>query len=442
MNMPLTYLPAYVGLYVSLVLAVTASAFLDIQYGSFGVEVLIWAIVFLVTLGVGWRQRGQVTGQGRRWQRWMFALGALASVLVFLPGWGLPRGGIYMLAALQASYNCVTTGRRQLHFGLLVATVIVMFAASHYRADWTMLFYLVPFVVAVVFTLVAEQVSRRVEDLRAQSLGDAGRGGQGLAIAAASTVILLLAGLLYAVTPHLSWTELSWRMGVPAGTESGHGSRPPGGSPGTDGSGSGSGEAGAAGSGGLTPQQMRLAAQRSGMPRWQAAVITTLADVAEGAGQMLAPVRDAFRELGAALKEWARKHRQQLIGTLIALLVAALLLAFWYLLKEARIALWLVTRVDYLRYVLLGRHVTGRAGAVQLYRATERLFALQELPRPRKANAREYLAQLGRVHYDLRPTLIEMTILFENARYGASAPGDRELRRMRRLYRELFERAF
>lgn len=444
MSVPLTYFPAYLGLYVSLVLAVTASAFLDIRYGTFGVEVLIWAVVFLVTLGVGWRQGGQVTNWGRRWQRWMLGIGAVTSVLIILPGWGLPRGGIYMLAALQASYNCVTTGRRQLHLGLLVATVIVMFAASHYRADWTMLFYLVPFVIAVVFTLVAEQINRRVEDLRAQSLGDAGLGGQGVAIVAASAVILLLAGLLYAATPQFSWTQLSWRLGVPAGTESGNGSPPPGANAGAGDSGGGASlDTGNAGSGGgrLTLQQMRLAAQRPGMPRWQAGMIESLADVAEGAGRVLVPVRDVLGELGAALKKWARAHQQQLIGALIALLIAAFLIALWRLLKEARVVLWLSTRLDYLRYVMMGRHAMGSAGAVQLYRAMERLFALQEQPRQRETNAREYLTQLGRVRYDLRPKLIEMTILFEDARYGASPPGDGQLARMRMIYRELFDRA-
>ena len=53
MNAPLTYLPAYLGLYASLVLAVACNAFLDIQYGIFGVEVFLWAAAYAWTLAIG-----------------------------------------------------------------------------------------------------------------------------------------------------------------------------------------------------------------------------------------------------------------------------------------------------------------------------------------------------------------------------------------------------
>ena len=171
MNTSLRYLPAYLGLFAAQTLALVCNAFLDIQYGGFAVEVLLWTLAFALTLRVGWRQGGEVTELGKRWMRRMLFLGALLTALIFIPMWGFPRAGLYLLAMLMVSYNCVTTTRRHLHLGLLVSLIMVMFAATHYRADWTMLFYLVPYVAAVVFTLVAEQINRKADELRQQSLG-------------------------------------------------------------------------------------------------------------------------------------------------------------------------------------------------------------------------------------------------------------------------------
>ncbi len=455
MSPPLKYPPAYVGLYVSLVLAVTCNAFLDIQYGVFGTEVLIWTVVFFITLWVGWQQRGQITPWGRAWQKWVMVIAVILSVVIFLPMWGLPRAGVYMLAAFQASYNCVTTTRRHLYFGLLVAVVMVIFSASHFRADWTMLFYLIPFMVTVVFTLVADQINHRMEGLRAQSLGKQVVGGQGLAIAAASLIILLLAAVFYVLTPHATWNELSWRYGVAGGTgpdeqsrkigvtggEAGVGDVFPLGDGGTGGAGGSMAEGKNQGSG-LTPGEMRQSASRQGMPRWQSAVINAMADFSEALDKQLVPLKSAIKDLRKALKQWQQEHKQDLFYTIIALMLLALLVALWRLLREARIGIWIATRADYLRYAILGQHARGTVGAIQLYRAMERLFALLDQPRQGAFSAREYLLQLRRLYPDLRLELVEMTMLFEEARYGSIVPSEKQLSRMCKLYRHLFEKSF
>jgi len=351
---------------------------------------------------------------------------------VFLPGWGLPRGGLYILAALQASYNCVTVTRRHLHIGLLVATVIAMFAASHFRADWTMLFYLVPFVVAAVFTLVAEQINRRAEDVRAASLSGLRIGGQGAAIASASLVILLLAGFLYAITPQISRSSLLWNYGVPVGGNSGGAAEP--------------GVSNAAGNDDipgyrLTPDRMRESAARHGMPGWQAGSIRVLATVTETLEAFMAPVQQALTELWNSIKEWLKNNINTVIASLLALMLSALLVALWRLLREAKAGVWLITRWDYLVYGVLGRHRSGRDGALQLYSAMERVFSLHDLARSRSMNVREYLSVLCRFQTSLRTTLIEMTLLFEDARYGGTPPGDKQLTRMRALYRTLYRSA-
>lgn len=126
----------------------------------------------------------------------------------------MPRAGLYLLAMLQASYNCATAGRRQLHLGLLTSLALVLFAASHYRADWTMLFYILPYLIAAVFTLVASQIGQRSDDLRLTGLARTSSGqGQGAASSAATLSILLLGGVLYLLTPQVSWPYLESRFG-------------------------------------------------------------------------------------------------------------------------------------------------------------------------------------------------------------------------------------
>ena len=469
MNAPLTYLPAYIGLFAALLLAVACNAFLDIQYGSFGFEMFFWGLIFGWTLLVGWRQHGQANESGPQQQKAVLLLGLVASVMVFIPMWGFPRAGLYMLVVLQASLNCVTTTRRQLHFGLLVSAVMVMFAAAHYRADWTMLFYLIPYIVAVVFTLVSEQISRRAQDIRQASLGNASHAGQGLAIAAATTIILGLGGLLYLATPQPTWLSLEWRYGQltnigflgeqgqgksgqsggDAGAANGGGSGNEGqGADGNPGSGSAGGGAGASGAGyeaspgrgWPSPAEMREAAKRPGMPEWQSGAIMQMASLDEAIGEALAPIRETLEDLWKRLKEWLQENRTAVLASLFAALLLALLIVAALLLREVKAATWLRTRFDYLRLVTLARHGSGTAGATQFYRAMERLFVIAETPRAANANTREFLREATHYRDHIRPEATELTRLFEQYRYGPEPADQTGMGRMRDLYRALFRK--
>lgn len=445
MNAPLIYTPAYVGLFAALLLAVACNAFLDIQYGAFSFEMGFWALLFGGTLRAGWKQHGEADEGGKLKQK-MVLLGALVlTVLVFIPMWGFPRAGLYMLATMQASQNCVTTTRRQLHFGLLVSAVMVMFAASHFRADWTMLFYLVPYIVAVVFTLVAEQISRRVQSVRESSLGDAGASGQGLAIVAAAGIILILAGVFYVATPQVSWPYLASKYGQPSlagvldrSSDAGGAGGGGGGQPGAEGGGA-SGHDVSPLKGLPSPAQMREAAGRPGMPEWQANTMLAMADLSEAIGETLAPVKQALEELWEQLKEWLARNRDLVIASLLALMLAMLLAGLYFLFREIKAAVWLRTRFDYWYLARLGKHDAGRAGVVQFYRAIERLFLLHDTPRPVTANAREFLREATYYRAALQPQMAELTGLFERFRYGSVHPGSGEVGRMRALYRALFE---
>jgi hypothetical protein len=445
MSPALRYFPAYLGLFAAQVLALACNAFLDIQYGGFSTEVMLWAFMFAITLRVGWRQNGETSETGARWMRRTLIFGALVTVLLFIPMWGFPRAGLYMLAMLQVSYNCVTTTRRHLHLSLLISVVMVLFAASHYRADWTMLFYLVPYVTAVVFTLVAEQINRKAGELRQQSLGNQVVGAQGAAILAATTVILALGLVLYAVTPQVTWTSLMWRWGQPADIAAGDGSTTIGkggiqtGQDGGGAAGKGDSGAGEAGSGWPSPEEMRKAAGRKGMPEWQRGTINGMADLTESLGEAMQPIMRSCVDLWELFKEWLREHRDELINALIILSALALLYAFWRLMKEAKVGIWVRTRFDYLRYVLLGMQRDGEQGARDYYEAMVRLFELHDVEHSDRNNTREHLARMNAFYRHLSHETGEMTRLFEDARYGGQVSAN-QVGRMRELYRRLYQR--
>lgn len=449
MSPPLTYGPAYLGLYAALVLGIACNAFLDIRYGSFSFEAFFWAGVFAYTLHVGWKQRGLENEFGRSRQKIVLILGGILSVVVFLPMWGLPRGGLYVLAALQATLNCVTTTRRNMHFGLLVSLIMVMFASTHPRADWTMLFYLLPYIVAVVFTLVSEQIARRAQDIHRDGMGLAGAGGQGAAIAAATVMILLFGGLLYAVTPQVEIAHLYWKYGQPGlkgqiiGTVEGGGSGAGQSTGSTGDSGQGSGDtAGLPSFGGLPSiAQMRDAARRPGMPKWQASAITTLADIVEGTQEMLSPIKCRLEDLIEKLKQWLKDHLIEVLITLWALIIVAILVAAWLLLHEARAMLWLAVQFDYLRFGILRAHAPGNQGVRQYYAAMTRLFDVHGLARGPATNSREYLSWINRRFHHLRREATEATLIFERARYGRDDAPAADMVRMRQLYQDMYRRA-
>jgi hypothetical protein len=475
MSPPVTYRPAYIGLFASLVLAVTCNAYLDIQYGGFGIEVLVWATVYFFTLRVAWKQGGQVDEIGRQRQKVWLGVALLATVLLFLPMWGLPRGGLYALAAMQASMNCVTVDRRRFMMALMVSAVMVMFATVHWRADWTMMFYLVPYLFAVVFTLVAEQVSRRVREVQADGLGQSMSGGQGASIIAATATLLAVALVLFALTPQVTWVSLKWKygqlsnIGILHGTEKGAdgGILEPGGAgggkepakraAGADGrapggdqdlahgdangpSGDGYRESVGQSFGWPTPQEMRAACKREGMPVWQATTISKLADVTEQLEKAVQPLTVKVQVVTRLVIHWLEVNLLSLMRGLMMLVLLLLLGAAYVLLRELQLGLWLRVQVDFLRFGLLGLHAQGNAGVLQIYDATERLFLLNRVERERRLNVREYLALLRRVKGALGNEATEMIELFERARYGNSSAGSGDLRRMRHLYRYVRQR--
>jgi len=474
MSPPVTYRPAYIGLFASLVLAVTCNAYLDIEYGTFGFEVMFWTTIYFFTLRVAWKQAGQVNEGGRVWQKGWIASVLFFTLVILIPRWGVPRGVLYALAAMQASMNCVTVDRRRFMMALMVSAVMVMFATMHRRADWTMIFYLVPYLFVVVFTLVADQVSGRVREVQRDGVGQNITGGQGASIIATSATLLAVGLALFAVTPQVTWLSLKWKygqlsnIGILHGTDKGAdgGILESGGAAGgadeakraagADGRDPGGdqdlahGEANGPSGDGYrestdqrfawpTPKEMRDAARRKGMPAWQATSITKLAESIEQLDRIVQPLMARVQVMTRLAKQWLEANRQTLILGLMIFMLLLLLGAAYMLLRELRLGLWIQMQMDFLRFGLLGLHAPGNAGARQFFGAMERLFALNDVERDARLNTREYLAVLSRMHGSLRNEAREMTELFEQARYGYLSVSGNDVARMRQLYRHMYQ---
>jgi hypothetical protein len=358
--------------------------------------------------------------------------------------------------------------------GLVVSVVMVIFATMHHRADWTMLFYLVPYLFAVVFTLVAEQVSRRVREVQRDGLGQNMAGGQGASIMAATATLLAVALVLFALTPQVTWLTLKWKYGQlsnigflhatkkgadggalelggaggsadEAKRSAGADGRDPGGDQDFAG-----GEAGQSLGQGYreslgpqfnwpTPKEMRAAAKRPGMPVWQASAITQLAGTVEQMQKVIQPLQVRLQAMTRLAMQWLELNRQKVMYGLMIFVLLLLLGAGYVFMRELRLGLWLRMQTDFLRFGLLGLHAPGNAGARQLFGAMERLFVLNHAERDARFNSREYLAILQRMHGSLRHEAGEMTDLFEQARYGRSSVSEEDVARMRQLYSRMYK---
>jgi hypothetical protein len=327
-----------------------------------------------------------------------------------------------------------------------------------------------------VFTLVAEQVGRRLREARQEGSAQGVARGQIAAIFAATTTLLVIALAIFAITPRVTVDWVHWQYGQlvhkakPQSKEKGGDGGPaePGGTSagGVESSSSGGGD-GIDGQGdqdiangqargivsGLgyressstlqfpTPGELREAANRSGMPAWQAAVMKGLAGVIEQCEMALAPVGGDLDQAVRQGGEWLEAHRKSIVRISLLLLLLALLVAVYLLQREARVGLWLGIQVDYLRFGQFGLHSPGQRGARQFFGAVERFFAFRHIARAPHLNAREYMALVVRDRPGIQAGVAELVCLFENARYGPSSPSSGDLARMRTLYRQIFRQA-
>lgn len=441
MNATLKYYPIYLGLFAVEILALTCNIFLDIKYGRFTAEVIFWSLGIAYSLRVGWRQSKKTSSYGNKRKNRLLIFSLFLLVFIFVPMWGFPRAGIYFIGMLQIAYNCTTTTSRHLQLNLLISLVIVIFATSHYRADWSMLFYLIPYIVAVVFTLVAEQLNHKKEDIQLYSLNKQLIGAQSFAIVATCLMIIITGILLYLITPQVIWPSTSSQWGSPTQFSSQNKKNE------SSSSGNSSIQNGEGFSNGIkilenewpTAMQMRDVARRQGMPEWQSRAIYALANSLESYNNHIKPIVISILDWWQVLKEWLKNNLQNIIIMLFMLILLALLFGIWALQREAKTTLWLLTRLDYLRLGIFAMHSSGKQGIFQYYNAIEKLFCLYDMERSKFNNAQEFLRQISAERKDLKSSFSELTLLFEDSQYGNQMSKVQNTEQVRLLYRDIYK---
>ena len=443
---PIHHPHLHVGVFACLWLAALCNAYLDIRYGTFGKEALTWGAIYAAALTFGWRQRHAPLESSARLRKIAGIVALLAFLFFMLPVWGLPRAFVYFLGALLAVAALGIRTRRNLHMLLLGSIAMMLFAVADFRADWSMGFYLLPYLFALIFTLAAEQLDRRHAAPGAQETGlellDSWRILLGAALA-----ILLIAAVLYSITPQWRLLGFSWQYGLPIPHLKGEPlQESPAGGIGKNSSVEGSaglGQAnpqpvhGAAGTSGYA-QSLRKAAARSGMPQWQAFTMKQMADLDEILQQARERIEQTIDRLTQQIKQAFAKFaehfntREQILSTLLALLIAMLVL-----LREVRLGLWLRVRIDnWLHSTQRKREPEQQA--IDLYRKMERLCDYYLNRRKSNQNTREYLHKLSGARNDLTRQLTRITAVFETASYHGRAPEKTQLDAANKAYLSLF----
>ena len=439
MSPPLTSPAVYIGLFFTLWLAIVCNLFLDIHYGGFGFECLVWGLAYAFSLWRGYALKGEVTEKAKSLQKKLSILALLLFFIVFTPIWGLPRSGIYFLGALQIAYNFTLTARRNLQLTCVVALVMVIFACSHFRADWTMLFYVLPFLMALVYTLVADQIDQRAVEIRGLSTRYQTLRGQGWAVISATAMILVTGALLYLVTPHFQWDQITWRYGLPT--------------PGQIGDKSDIQLANAGGQQGKkqavskaalgelqgarqwpTPAEIREAAKRPGMPAWQAKMMGGLASGMEQGNQLTSSLKVKFKPLWDELKKLLKKHLLKILMILTILAFMAMMI-YWF--RELRLFSWMRTRWDKHTVAWLGG--SPRQQILLIYHRMERLFGYYEPSRSIQANTLEYRRLVSRLWPSLTAEVSALTAMFDMARYSLEPINADHERQAKAAYRKIYQ---
>lgn len=437
MNSPLTHLPTYVGVWAVLCLGIACNLMVNLRAFAFTPALVIFAVACAITLLVGWRQQGIESESGRKARKITTVCGAIATLIVLLPMFGMPLAGVYVMALLQLAENCVMVTRRHVYRALLISAGMVIFACMQYRANWTLFIYLLPYVVAVTFTLVASQISQRMQNVRVLASGAASKRAQGMAMASATATILAAGLLIYSISPQVTWPFMKQQVQILSGEgplsfeQFEETSTSPLGRV----------------LGNLAkrlpwtkwPDEDEVVAvlQDAELPEWQKELIES---VATAGRQAITAVSEATKSLSDALtdlRDWMKKNKALVAKILLALLIAALLLGFLVLFREGRPLLWLRTKFDYWYLVRLRRFTASRQSAQVFFCATERLMALRVLEREPDWTARQYAARIAAMSRPDTPVMSVITKEFELARYGTAAVTAESIERMCQAYAQL-----
>lgn len=119
-------------------------SYLDRNFGSFGLECILWLVWALLGFGAGTFNLGKSDTAGQT--QWM-VLGLVGLVLALFPGlamYSLLRWGSITLMIVMGARAAMLRTRRDFYFTMCVIFVVSFMVVTHGNADWTLWFYLAP----------------------------------------------------------------------------------------------------------------------------------------------------------------------------------------------------------------------------------------------------------------------------------------------------------
>lgn len=119
-------------------------SYLDRQFRSFGVESLLWLVWALLSFGAG---ALHVHKPGSNGQTLWIVLGTTGFVLALFPGFALyafARWICLVLMVIMGARAAMLATQRDFYLTLTVIFSVSFMVATHFRADWSLWFYLGP----------------------------------------------------------------------------------------------------------------------------------------------------------------------------------------------------------------------------------------------------------------------------------------------------------
>lgn len=199
----LAYAPIYIGLYCALMIAFTAAIYARSDPGSLLAQSAFWGAIYALTLAYGWRQARAPNPAAAKLTERLALVAGLVFVLMLL-GSGWEAAMLYFLVIIQAARNLTLSTRRDLSFAYVVSFVWIAYAAAGSK-DAAFLVFVVLYVLAIVFTLMADHIDERIAEAQG---GDAVMLARGVSfpinVFTTSAAIVALGFALYMFTPRPS----------------------------------------------------------------------------------------------------------------------------------------------------------------------------------------------------------------------------------------------
>lgn len=375
--------------------AIAAVEAIYIQGPQFATVVGGGAVLSAIGLYFGWR------GAAGRFQSpalisFLVGIPAALWVMLMLLTARLPWMLLYLLVATQFARNPWVQERRDFYVGCGITVVWVIFAAGHVLAGWPIAKFLVLYVAAMLFALIANYADERFSAAEGGESDELSRRGVVPVTALAMSVAVVAIGaLVYLFAVH----PASLRLGMvdaPGGVKPRLGDEgialPPGGaSPGVD---------------------------AAAIEAWVSQVLRVL--FGEGIAQALAGAIGAAYQVSLRVVEVARQAMLSIPLWWLALLLAAG--ALGYLLHRLGVVGYAATWAEYIGLRLRARSSEPGSIVFKGYRGVERALARKGYPRAAHLTHREYFRNL-----DAQPWFFQLAAggafeIFGRLRYSSQAP--------------------